>query len=458
MIICETIQMVQHDIRSYIQDFSTNSHRLVLAPVLALAPAELRLDNKRTTVNGVDDSVTRVKSEVTPGTRVPDSRTLARKLIVLRVDIEVRDLLDLAAVRVLGNGADVEDSETSLVVGLVGEALVDELVVVDGAGGRLVVAGVLGLLEAGDVPDVGNGEAILCGRVGCGAGRVDLALVEFVIHHEVSLPHGVENPALVSVGCTDVGSAGDDLRSVRTVLVGDVVDGEGILVVAVADVPAEVLLIWATVDDALGIVGVTILGSTASLVGLVRVVHVDEDGTTSTGVIAARATTTANSDGVAKLLVGNDVVRTARDTIGDVHPANVLLDVEGLGVLRAQVEQLLHVEELDAVTCTLRSDDQGIADLLDLAPDDTVVAGGQAAEVFELTLLGDLCEGCTVCLANGNKLSASLLVSPTPAARALTDSITELCVSLEVVHILEAWSAPAIPNRLTSSLTMSLQE
>jgi len=226
---------------------------LVLAPVLALAPAELGLDNEGTTVNGVNDGVAGVEGEVAPGTRVPDSRATTGKLIVLREDIEVGNLLDLAAVGVLGNGADIEDTETGLVVGLVGETLVDELVVVDGAGGGLVVTGVLGLLKVGDVPDVGDRETVLGGRVGGSAGRVDLTLVKLIVHDKVSLPHGVENPALVGVRGTDVGSARDDLSGVGTVLVGHIVDGESVLVVAVADVTAEVLLVRSAVHNALSI-------------------------------------------------------------------------------------------------------------------------------------------------------------------------------------------------------------
>ena len=52
---------------------------------------------------------------------------------------------------------------------------------------------------------------------------------------------------------SDVGGAGDDLAGVGTVLVGHVVDGQGVFVVAVADVAAEVLLVGAAVDDTLGI-------------------------------------------------------------------------------------------------------------------------------------------------------------------------------------------------------------
>jgi hypothetical protein len=448
--------------REYIYDDHVQVKRLnslVLAPVLALAPAELGLDNEGTTINGVDHSVSGVEGEVAPGARVPNSRATARKLIILREDIEVSDFLDLATVGVLGNRADVEDTETGLVVGLVGETLVDELVVVDGAGSGLVVTSVLGLLKVGDVPDVGDRETVLGGRVGGSAGRVDLTLVELIVHDKVSLPHRVEDPALVGVGCTDVRSARDDLAGVGTVLVGHIVNGESVLVVAITDIAAKVFLIRSAVHNALSVCGfelaqrskihvtwqplgpltmcVTILRSATSLVGLSGIINVDEDGTTCTSRVATSAATTANSNGVVELLVGNDVVRAARNAVGDVHPANVLLDVEGLGVLGAELEQLLHVEELDAVANTLGSDDQSVSDLLDLAPNDTVVAGGQTSEVFELTLLSHFCEGGTIGLADGNELPASGLVSPAPAAGAFTNSITELCVSLEVVEILE---------------------
>jgi hypothetical protein len=178
------------------------------------------------------------------------------------------------------------------------------------------------------------------------------------------------------------------------------------------------------------------LSSTASLVRLVRIINVNKDDATSAGVVAANAAATANSSSPATLLISNDVVRATRNTIGDVHPANILLNIEDLGVPGAQLEQLLHIEELNAMASALRSDDKSVSDLLDLAPDDAVVAGRQASKVFELTLLGDFCESGTVGLANGDELSTGTLVSPAPATRALTNGITELCVSLEVVEVL----------------------
>lgn len=70
------------------------------------------------------------------------------------------------------------------------------------------------------------------------------------------LPHWVQDPALVRVGSSFVRSAGDDGCGVGTILVRYVVDGEGVFVVAVANVAAEVLLVGATVDDALSVMDV----------------------------------------------------------------------------------------------------------------------------------------------------------------------------------------------------------
>ena len=188
-----------------------------------------------------------------PCTCVPECLTTAGNSIIAREDIEVSDLLNAASIRVAGNGADVEDTQTGLVVGLVRKTIVDELVVVDGAGGGLIVTGVLGLLEVGDVPDVCDRETVLGGRVGGSAGGVDFTLVKLIVHDKVGLPHGVEDPALVGVRCTDVGSARDDLSGVGAVLVGHIVDGESVLVVTVADITAEVFLVGSAVNNALSI-------------------------------------------------------------------------------------------------------------------------------------------------------------------------------------------------------------
>jgi len=140
---------------------------------------------------------------------------------------------------------------------------------------------------------------------------------------------------------------------------------------------------------------ISVLRGASGLEWLVGILHINEDRASATGVVAARASTAANyrkglermrsvpkgsehctSNCIAQLLVCNNVMRATRDAVGDVHPANVLRSnrcIERLGVLGRQLEQLLHVEELDAVANSLRADDQSISDLFDLTPDDTFV-------------------------------------------------------------------------------------
>lgn len=57
-----------------------------------------------------------------------------------------------------------------------------------------------------------------------------------------------------------VRSAGDD-ASVG--LVGYIIDGKTVLVVSVANIAAKVFCVWAFIPQALSVVDVTILGSTA---------------------------------------------------------------------------------------------------------------------------------------------------------------------------------------------------
>jgi hypothetical protein len=328
------------------RDVSDQGQALVLAPVLALAPLRTLnislLNNKDTAVNSVDNNKARLKSVRRPCTSIPERITTAGFDIIRRVNVKVGDLLDLGAIGKLRNGGDVEETETGLVVGLVGQTVVDVLVVVNGAGCGLVVTGHGGLFEVLDVPDVGHRKPVLSGRVDSGAVRVDLALVELIVHDEMGLPHGIQNPTLMSVRGSDIGSARDDRTSVtETLLVGDIVDGQGILVVTVTDITAVVLLVGATVHDALSVVCVAVLASTALDVGLGGVLHVDEHWATFTGVISTGSTTRAVSNRVSELFVGNNGVCPTLDTLVDVDKGNVFLDVESLGVLGRKLEDLL---------------------------------------------------------------------------------------------------------------------
>lgn len=133
---------------------------------------------------------------MTPRPKIPRRHTSSRLIIITREHIKERNLLDSTASRIIRNTADIQDSETGLVVRLICEAAVDELIVVDRLDGGLVEAGVDGVFEGCDVEDESGGEAVVRGaRVGLAWG--DDAFVEFVVEEEVGLPVGVEDPALV---------------------------------------------------------------------------------------------------------------------------------------------------------------------------------------------------------------------------------------------------------------------
>ena len=82
-----------------------------------------------------------------------------------------------------------------------------------------------------------------------------LLLVVLVVHEKILLPQRINGPTLVCVRCSRVSRARNDGRRLAGFadLVGRVVDGQGVLVVAVADVTAVVFRVRAAVFDALGI-------------------------------------------------------------------------------------------------------------------------------------------------------------------------------------------------------------
>lgn len=93
-------------------------------------------------------------------------------IIILRMDIKVRHLLDLLPRGIKRHASQIQDAETQAVVALVREPVVDELVVVDAPPETLIVARLLRLLERGNVPDVGDGVP-----VGAQAGGVVLVVL-----------------------------------------------------------------------------------------------------------------------------------------------------------------------------------------------------------------------------------------------------------------------------------------
>jgi hypothetical protein len=115
-----------------------------------------------------------------------------RPIVILRVHIKEAHLTHKSTSRILRQRADVEDAQTGAVIALVCEAVDDELVVVRAVAGGLEVAGLLGVAEVADVPEVGDGEA-----VAARAGTADLVVL--VVEDEELLPGGVCDPALVDV-------------------------------------------------------------------------------------------------------------------------------------------------------------------------------------------------------------------------------------------------------------------
>jgi hypothetical protein len=157
-----------------------------------------------------------------------------------------------------------------------------------------------------------------------------------------------------------------------------------------------------TVNDTLTVVNVPVTGKASLNIGLGWVLHVDEHGTTSTSIVTAWSTAGSAGNGVVLLLVGDDGVGTTLDTLVDVDKSNILNLVKGVRLLGRKLEQLLQVKDLDVMSNTFRPNNERVAEDFDLTPDDRVILGGKTTKVLELALLGNLREGSTVGLADGN--------------------------------------------------------
>lgn len=262
---------------------------------LSLGAALSVSDRVQTTLDGVDQDPARLEEWVRSPSTDELWLTTSWEVIILWVDIEETGLGDARSGRIALDGAEIKDAEPGAVVGLVGPLVDDVLVVVDGANLGLVVAGLLGGGEVGNVPDVGDGEAVV-------GGGLAVLLVELVIHDEELLVVGVEDPALVGVGGAGVGGAGDD-GGVGAV--SDVVDGEGVFVVAVADFLAVEAGVGTLVFQALSVVDVAVLGGAARGGWVGGVLEVDED---EAGLALRVARSSADGNGVVALFWANDDV------------------------------------------------------------------------------------------------------------------------------------------------------
>lgn len=123
-----------------------------------------------------DDNVAALEIGV-HGPRAVEGR-LAANLVILGPDVEESRLLKQRTGVILVDGGDVDDAKPRAVVGLVGEALDDVLVVVDGPLRALIHAAEDGVREVLDINDVRRGVLVLRGA------RL-LLLVELIIEQEI---------------------------------------------------------------------------------------------------------------------------------------------------------------------------------------------------------------------------------------------------------------------------------
>jgi len=367
----------------------------------ALSSATLReLDGERTTLDGVDQDVTRGEQEVRPSTNELNDST---NRVILGVDVEETLGLDALSGGVLANAADIVYPDTGAVVALVGETVDDVEVVVDTlAVGGVESTGCLGVAEVCEVDDVGDGAA---GR----SGTDGFLLIKLVVQEDVLVPVALSPPSLMAVGSTGVREGRDDLRGRVTVLHGGVIDGHGVLVVADADVAAAELAVGTVVGHTLGIVNVSVLASTTGRGWLARILEVDVLETSLAGLVSGLGT---DSEDVLVVPVNNDVVGAANGQL--VEQTNeVGLGVECLRCLWVDTQKLLHVEDLNVVTNGLGADDDIVVQYANLAPSRTHTLCGKATHVLDLTILEDLNERSTGELAYDTELAA-IASGPSP--------------------------------------------
>jgi len=218
----------------------------------------------------------------------------------------------------------------------------DVLVVIDGLLLGSVVTCVDWLFQVANVEDVGHRILLSCGTNA-------IFLVEFVIEHKVLLPVAVENSTLMCVCSADIRSARDDLRGIKTSLVSHIIDGESVFVVAVADIATKVALVRTTINKTFGVVDVAILTRATRGNRLGDVTDIDEDETSSASTVARLS---SNRDCISKFLVDDDIV-SATDRKVSEQSSDICSDAEVLRVSWIDVEQFVHVEELDAMVVSL---------------------------------------------------------------------------------------------------------
>lgn len=133
---------------------------------------------------------------------------------------------------------------------------------------------------------------------------------------------------------------------------------------------------------------IAITSSTSGSGGVSRISHIDEDEATSARQVVPvphRLITAyrPSSDGIAELLIHDDVVRPSHRQL--VEMTSEILLCEDSWASWVQVKKLLHIEDLNAVLNGFGTDDDQIAKRPDLSPSraDGVILG-KSAQVDQL--------------------------------------------------------------------------
>jgi hypothetical protein len=107
----------------------------------------LELDNKRSSLHSIDQDVTTLKQGIARPRADKVNRATTGLVVIFGIDIKETNFLDASTSRVIGDRAHVQNAETSTIVGLVGKAVCNVLVVVNALGAGLVKTCLLGCLE-----------------------------------------------------------------------------------------------------------------------------------------------------------------------------------------------------------------------------------------------------------------------------------------------------------------------